>query len=279
VIVPDIAKENAFDEAVASNPPFDAVVHTASPFFFGHKDPVKEVLDPAIKGTTGVLKSIKKFAPSVKRVVITSSFAAIVKIEGHPKVYDETVWNPVTEEQALEEQYTYRASKTFAERAAWDFVKNEKPNFDVVTINPPLVFGPVIHYLNSLDAINTSNQRVRDLVLGKYRDELPPSNVALWVDVRDLAEAHVKSLEVPEAGGNRFFTTAGYFSNKQVAEAVRKAFPELDDKLPSKDTPDDLVKPYEYDNSKSIKVLKLTYRSLDESIKDTAASILEVGGA
>ena len=120
------------------------------------------------------------------------------------------------------------------------------------------------------------SSRVRDLVLGKYRDELPPSNVALWVDVRDLAEAHAKSLEVPEAGGNRFFTTAGYFSNKRVAEAVRKSFPELDDKLPSKDTPDDFVKSYEYDNSKSIKVLKLSYRSLDDSIKDTVESIKEV---
>jgi nucleoside-diphosphate-sugar epimerase len=86
VIVGDIAQEGAFDEPVKSEPPFDAVVHTASPFFIGHTDPVKELLDPAIKGTNGILKSIHAHVPSVKRVVITSSFAAIVNPDNHPAV-------------------------------------------------------------------------------------------------------------------------------------------------------------------------------------------------
>jgi nucleoside-diphosphate-sugar epimerase len=278
VIVEDIAKDGAFDEAVKSSPPFDTVVHTASPFYFGHKDP-KEILDPAIKGTTGILKAIKAYAPSVKKVVVTSSFAAIVSANGHPATYSEEHWNPVTEEEALESHSTYRASKTFAERAAWDFVKDEKPNFTLAVLNPPLVLGPVIHYLNSLDAINTSNERVRDLILGKYKDELPPSAVTLWIDVRDLAEAHVLAFEKPEAAGQRFFTTAGYFSNKRIADVIREAYPELADKLPSKDTPDDFpADTYGYDNSKSIKILGLTYRTLSESIKDTVESIKEVGG-
>jgi nucleoside-diphosphate-sugar epimerase len=297
VIVEDIAQEGAFDEAVKSTPPFESVIHTASPFYFGHTDPVKDILDPAIKGTTGILKAIKAYAPTVKQVVITSSFAAIVNPTGHPAVYDESSWNPVTQEEALEPHHTYRASKTFAEKAAWDFVADEKPNFTISVINPPLVLGPVIHCkihsfqlhknvwvliyldLNSLDAINTSNQRVRDLVLGKYKDELPPSGVYLWIDVRDLAEAHVKAIEVPEAAGQRFFTTAGYFSNKQIADVIREAYPQLADKLPSKDTPDDLPADiYKIDNSKSIKVLGLTYRSLKESITDTVQSIQDVGG-
>jgi nucleoside-diphosphate-sugar epimerase len=279
VIVEDIAKDGAYDEAIKSEPPFDVVVHTASPFYFGHTDPVKDILDPAIKGTTGILKAIKAYAPSVKKVVITSSFAAIVNPNEHPDVYTEESWNPMTQEEALQPQYTYRASKTFAERAAWDFVEKEKPNFTLSVVNPPLVLGPVIHYLNSLDTINTSNERVRDFVLGKYKEELPPSNVTLWVDVRDLAEAHVKAFEVPGAAGQRFFTTAGYFSNKRIADAIRESYPELGDKLPPKDTPDDFPKDtYKYDNSKSIKVLGLTYRTLKESIKDTVESIKEVGG-
>jgi nucleoside-diphosphate-sugar epimerase len=90
-------------------------------------------LDPAIIGTTGILKAIKKNAPSVKHVVITSSFAAIIDPSkglnpGH--VYSEKDWNPITlEEATLNPSNGYRASKTFAEKAAWEFVEKEKPNF------------------------------------------------------------------------------------------------------------------------------------------------------
>lgn len=68
-IVPDIAEEGAFDEAVKSDPPFEWVIHTASPFHFNVTDTKKDMLDPAVIGTTGILKAIKKSAPSVKRVV------------------------------------------------------------------------------------------------------------------------------------------------------------------------------------------------------------------
>jgi nucleoside-diphosphate-sugar epimerase len=73
---------------------------------------VKGLLDPAINGTTGILRAIKVFAPQVKRVVITSSFAAIVNPASHPKVYDESSWNPVTWNEAVTERAkAYRGSK------------------------------------------------------------------------------------------------------------------------------------------------------------------------
>lgn len=68
-------------------------------------------MDPAIKGTTGILKAIKAYAPTVKRVVVTSSFASIVNSEQHPPVYSEEHWNPVTWEQALDHSKVYRGSK------------------------------------------------------------------------------------------------------------------------------------------------------------------------
>jgi nucleoside-diphosphate-sugar epimerase len=278
VIVGDIAQDGAFDDAVKSEPPFDAVLHTASPFFLGHTDPVKELLDPAIKGTNGILRSIHAHAPSVKQVVITSSFAAVVNPDHHPAVYNEESWNPVTEEQALLPAYTYRASKTFAERAAWDFMAANKPNFSLTVLNPPLVLGPMVHHLGSLDAINTSNERVRDFVLGRHRDKLPPSGVYIWVDVRDLAEAHVRSIEVPEAAGKRFLITAGYFSNKRIVDIVRESFPELGEQLPPADAADDLPKDvYGIDNSRSMQVLGLKYTSLEESVRDTVRSIKALG--
>lgn len=278
VLVADIAQEGAFDEAVKSDPPFEAVLHTASPFHFRVTDPKKDLLDPAIIGTTGILKSVKKSAPSVKRVVITSSFAAILNATKHEKTYSEANWNPITWEEALQNPANgYRGSKTLAEKAAWDFVENEKPNFDIATINPPLVLGPVVHYLNSLDTINTSNERISNMIQGKCKDGLPPTGVFLWVDVRDVALAHVKAMEIPDAGGKRFFCTAGHYSNADLATIIKKNFPDLADKLPAEIVSDSPAELYGYDNSRSKKVLGLEYRSLEESVTDTVKSLLEVG--
>ncbi|KAF2280104.1 NADPH-dependent methylglyoxal reductase-like protein GRE2 [Westerdykella ornata] len=285
-IVPDIAKPDAFDEAVKSDPPFEAVLHTASPFHFNVTDVQKDLLDPAVIGTTGILKSIKKNAPSVKRVVITSSFAAIVDGNrglwpGH--AYSEEDWNPITHEQAQENAMCgYRASKTFAEKAAWDFLAKEKPNFTIATINPPMVFGPIIHSLDSLENMNTSNQRILSTCQGKFKDEIPPSGVYLWVDVRDVAEAHVAAMEKEDAANKRFFTTAGHFSNREIVDIVRKHFPQFKD-LPTDSTPGgdypeggkDAV--YSYNNRRSIDVLGLRYRTLEESIVDAVKSFQAVG--
>jgi len=287
-IVEDIAKEDAFDEAVKSDPPFEAVIHTASPFHFNVTDTKKDLLDPAVIGTTGILKAIKKNAPTVKRVVITSSFAAILngaKGATWPEhTYSEEDWNPVTEEEAVQNPSNgYRASKTFAEKAAWDFVKNEKPNFDIATMNPPLVLGPIVHYLNSLSSLNTSNQRIANLMTGKCKSEIPDTGTFIWVDVRDIADGHVRAMEKPGAGNKRFFITAGYFSNKEICEIIRKNFPEYADKLPAPDvkggdypdgTKDSL---YKYNNSRTKEVLGIEFMSLEKSIVDTVNSLKDVG--
>lgn len=110
------------------------------------------------------------------------------------------------------------------------------------------------------------------------KEQIAPTGVFLYVDVRDVALAHVKAIEVPEAGGQRFFVTAGYFSNKQVADVIRETHPELESKLPSKDLPSDFPQNvYGYDNKKSLEVLGLKYRSLKETVSDTVSSLLEVG--
>lgn len=262
------------------------------------------MLDPAVIGTTGILKSIKKSAPTVKQVVITSSFAAIINPStgywpGH--VYSEEDWNPITVQEALENPVNgYRASKTFAEKAAWEFVEKEKPNFTISTINPPMVYGPIvsfenihgrhsvtdrikIHALESLDNMNTSNQRILAAAQGKYKDEIPPSGVHLWVDVRDVAEAHVAAMEKPEAANKRFFVTAGYFSNKEMCQIIKKNFPELKD-LPSDTTPGGDYPEgapgkglYGYNNKRSIDILGLNYKTFEQSIVDTVKSFQKKG--
>jgi nucleoside-diphosphate-sugar epimerase len=257
----------------------------ASPFHYNWTDPKTELLDPAIIGTTSILKAIKKSAPTVRRVVVTSSFASILSEEGlndPKKVFSEADWNPSTYEDGLKDNkaISYRVSKTLAERASWKFVEEEKPNFDLVTICPPLVFGPIVHHLNSLSAINTSNQRFVDLIQGKYKTEIPASGAFLWVDVRDVALAHVEAFERPAAGGKRFFTTAGLYNNREIIAIVRKNFPELADKLPTDDItgggyPEGGV--YSYDNSRATKELGIDWISLEKSAVDTMRSLLEVG--
>ncbi|TKA26101.1 hypothetical protein B0A50_04597 [Salinomyces thailandicus] len=283
-IVEDIAQEGAFDKAVVSDPPFEAVIHTASPFHFNVTDVQKELLDPAIIGTTGILKSIKKSAPSVKRVVITSSFASIVnpyKGTWPEHTYSEADWNPISAEQAVENPANgYRASKTFAEKAAWEFVEQEKPNFSIATMCPPLVLGPIVHYLNSLDALNTSNQRIRDIMMGKAKDEIPATGTFIWVDVRDLALCHVLAIEKEEAANKRFFITTGYFSNREIADIISKNFPQYKDGLPSSSTPGGEYPKegiFKVDNSNVVKTLGVKFRNLDDSITDTVKSLQAVG--
>ncbi|KAH8645393.1 hypothetical protein BX600DRAFT_556213 [Xylariales sp. PMI_506] len=286
VIVPDVARPDAFDIAVVSEPPFEAVIHTASPFHFNVTDVQKELLDPAIIGTTGILKAIVRSAPSVKTVVITSSFGAIVSplISGFrpDHTYSADDWNPVTLEQAISNPARgYQASKTLAERAAWDFVTKEKPNFTLSTINPPLVFGPAVQHLGGCrKSLNTSSQYMLNFITGPPKEEIPPTMSPIWVDVRDAALAHVLAVEVDKAANTRFFLTAGYFSNRQVVDIIRKHFPEYHAVLPSEtaqggDLPVGGV--FKINNKPSMEILGLQYRTFEECVVDTIRSFEALG--
>jgi len=284
-IVEDISKEGAFAEAVKADPPFDAVLHTASPFHFNAIDVQKDLLDPAVVGTTDILKQIKKSAPNVKRVVITSSFASIInptKGAWPEHTYSEADWSPITLEQALETpQAGYRASKKFAEEAAWKFVEKEKPGFSVATLCPPSVFGPIHKELQSLESLNTSNERMRDMVAGKMKNKLSPTGTYIWIDVRDLALLHVLAMEKDEAANQRYFTTAGLFSNEDIVETIRREFPEYKDGLPQGEAMKDGQYPeggvYKANNEKATKLLGGKWRTIDESVKDTVRSLKEIG--
>lgn len=133
--------------------------------------------------------------------------------------------------------------------------------------------------MNSLEALNTSNQRIRDTYLGKYENELPATGTFFWVDVRDVAQAHVKAMELNEAGGQRFFITAGHFTNKQLAAAVAKNFPDQKgvptDKTPGGEWPEEGYA--NFDNSRSKKVLGLEYIEFEKTIVDTVKSLQAVG--
>lgn len=281
VIVPELSKEDAFDEVVKT-PGLDAVIHTASPFHFNWTDPKKELVDPAVIGTTSILKALKRSAPDVKRVVVTSSFASVLD-EAHffnpEHTFSEASWNPAGLDDIHSSPATaYRVSKTLAEKAAWQFVQDEQPAWDLVTITPPLVLGPVVHYLASLEGINTSNERVVQLLRGKWKDEIPSQGpVSLWIDVRDLARAHVAAFEKPQVSGKRLFTTAGLFSNNEIAAVVRDKFPEFGDKVPGPEVKGgerpQADKTFKWNTETTDKLLGLEWTSLEKSIGDLVESL------
>ncbi|KAJ2900741.1 hypothetical protein MKZ38_002277 [Zalerion maritima] len=288
-LVDEIAKEDAFDEVIRSHPNLTYVIHTASPVFQGAADIVASIISPAINGATGILKSVHKYGSSVSRVVLTSSTAAVVA-PGASKVFTEDHWAPHTLEKALAgEGSAYSTSKVsipsqtplLAEKAAWDFMRKAAPppSFTLTVINNTWTFGPIAPFVASLSSVNMSNAGVRDLVAGVFRSGLPPTApVFTWVDVRDVATAHVLSLTNPEAPGKRFVIAAGDFSNKTVCEIVRKRCPEVEAQLPPVDGDADDIgdQTVRLGNARSRAVLGMSYLGLEESIGDTVRSLVRL---
>ncbi|KAG8702660.1 methylglyoxal reductase (NADPH-dependent) gre2 [Ceratobasidium sp. 395] len=194
VIVEDIAKDGAFDEAVKG---VDVVAHTASPFHFQADDP-QTLIEPAVKDTVGVLKSIEKNAPSVQRVVITPSAAAIVDTSKPTEtIFTEAIncddWNTFSTKEVEKKGKDaaggdkYRASKTLAEQAAWAEAEAKKPNWDLATINPLMVLGPILQQIDNPANLNTSVAMLYKITHAKEgetpREVLLQPNMS-FVDVR-----------------------------------------------------------------------------------------------
>ncbi|CAE6505553.1 unnamed protein product [Rhizoctonia solani] len=279
-IVEDITIAGAFDQVVKDNS-FDAILHTSSPLVFNVEDVERDTLQPAIKGTTEILKSAKEHGPTIKRVIITSSFASLANTTNPPNyVYSEHDWNPITYEYAVKNpQLAYFASKALAEKAAWEFIEHEKPGYDLVTICPTMVYGPVLQEVTSLDKINASSLQFYQVFNGQDK-ELKPFGVWLWVDVRDVATAHVAALEKPEAGGKRFLLAEGNFNLGQVAEYIWTHYPE---RAKSKGIPRSSSASgyppegvHKADNTASKTILGIKYIKFEDMLKDQLAQFVNL---
>ncbi|KAJ6512289.1 NAD-P-binding protein [Mycena vulgaris] len=272
VVVPDITQDGAFDEAVQG---VDAIEHTASPFHLNADEP-EELITPAIQGTLGILRSALKLGTSVKRVVVTSSCAAVLQVEAEPKTFSELDWNEQAPKEVVEMGRAappitkYRASKTLAERAAWAFVDEHKNKigWDLVVINPPFVFGPTIHETPTPDSLNTSSRQLYTMLTKESPAEVRNSG-SCWVDVRDLGRAHVLALLKPAAGGERIIVSAGPFVWQDWLDAAPDS-PKYQTGVPGAGR--DAVHQIRYDASKSARVLGMPhYRGMEETAKDTVA--------
>ncbi|KAF0315290.1 ketoreductase [Colletotrichum asianum] len=270
IVVPDIAAKGAFP--ALSTYSLEAVLHVASPFHYNVTDPKKDLIDPAVLGTTGVLHAIKESCPDVKRVVVTSSFAAILNpglaASGAEKTYSEEDWSPLT----IEDTYT--------SPAAWDFVANEKPNFTLSTINPPMIYGPVRLPPKTLAEVNTSNQLLAEVITGKHKGGIPPTALPLWVDVRDVALAHAKAMESDQAAGKRFFVTSGFYSNAEMGKIMWDKFPDLREKLPGLDAmggaPNPNLKSFGYNTSRAEEILGMKWTAYENTVVDSVKSLMDL---
>jgi len=285
LVAANLIDEGSFDDAVKG---CEYVMHVASPYVMNAKDPQKELVEPALKGTITVLESCTK-SKTVKRVILTSSVAAITDSPISDHVYTEKDWNM----QSTLARLPYYYSKRIAEEAGWDYVKkhseDKEGKFELVVINPFVIIGPELTVPKEED-LNTSNKIIADIFNGIF-----PGILSLnWglVDVRDVARAHVLAMENSKAEG-RYLCCAGVWPMKDVVTLVNKRYngggeysiPHVDlscaagnvvvrvgSYFEKKDTGvylrEHLGKTLKIDNSKIVKNLGLEFRKLEDTFVD-----------
>ncbi|CZR63781.1 probable flavonol reductase/cinnamoyl-CoA reductase [Phialocephala subalpina] len=276
VQIEDFEKMGVFDEAVKG---VDAVIHVASPFTYNTTNNEKELIIPAINGVRSILQAAAK-TPSVKRIALTSSFAAVLDVNRKaPPYFTYTAkdWNPLTYEEAISPitnaVVAYRGSKKFAELAAWSFIEDEKPSFDIVTLCPPMTFGPVVHPMPKVEDLNESNAMLWSIAKG---EKLPVARVPFWIDVRDLAMVHVEALVRKEVGNRRFVPASPErFSYSMAAEIMRNEFEWARERVrvEEEQKADDS---HGLDGEEVTRELGVRYRSFRETVVDLVAQAWEL---
>ena len=260
------------------------VLHVASPLPRSATKDENDLIVPAREGALRALRAARD--AGVKRVVLTSSFAAIGY--GHPArsaPFDETVWTNLDGSDIA----PYTKSKALAERAAWDFIAREGGSLELSVINPVVVFGPVLGAGYSTSV----------LTLKRMLDGGLPGAPKLYfglVDVRDVADLHLRAMTSPAARGERFLAVAGNFmSLLEIAQVLRKNLGTTASRVPTREVPSwllrlvafavpmvkqvapELDKVKNATNEKARRVLGWTPRSNEECIMAAAHSLMRYG--
>ncbi|MFW5827048.1 MAG: NAD-dependent epimerase/dehydratase family protein [Alkalispirochaeta sp.] len=282
----DLLEMGAFHPIVAGA---DAVIHTASPFFTQSVDDAHEALvRPAVEGTRNVLTAAGA-TPSVRRVVVTSSVAAVM---GDPRDaadtpggrVDESCWNNVS--SVAHDPYSY--AKTAAERRAWED-SSCQAQWNLVVMNPAFILGPALSARLNAPSVSF----LRQMVDGTYRFGVPALTMGV-VDVRDVALAHILALQKREASG-RFILAERVTTYSEMAHVLRDRFgPQYPS--PRRTIPKPLVRllaprfgmsrrsvartvgiPFVLDTTRSREILGLRYRDTRETIVEHVQQLIDAG--
>jgi nucleoside-diphosphate-sugar epimerase len=280
VLAANLESDAGWNDAVSG---CDYVLHVASPFPAGVPDHADDLIVPAREGALRVLRAARD--AGVKRVVLTSSFAAIGY--GYPErqtPFDETCWSNIDGRASA-----YVKSKTLAERAAWKFIADEGGAVELAVVNPVLVVGPVLG-----PDISASIQVIQRLMNGGM-----PGAPRLYfgvVDVRDVAALHLLAMQHPAAKGERFLCAAGDFmSLLDIARVVRRRLGAAGKRAPARELPNwflraaalfnpaareilpELGKRKNGSSAKARNLLGWTARSNEDAIVASGESLLRFG--
>lgn len=217
----DLTRDDGWAEALGGS---HVLMHTASPFPIEQPKDPDELIRPAVDGTLRALKAARQ--AGVGRVVLTSSTAAVISgtLRAGQIAYDETNWTDLSDPDIS----AYVRSKTMAERAAWDFIASGPPDTTLTVINPGFIVGPPLD-----DHFGSSIGVVRRILRGK--DPMSPAFSFSMVDVRDVAEMHLRVMERPEDAGKRYLAVAGSMWMAAMAKTLQGEYP--DRKLPTRTAP------------------------------------------
>ncbi|KAG2185561.1 hypothetical protein INT44_002354 [Umbelopsis vinacea] len=280
IIVRDMEKEGAFDEAVKD---VDAIAHVASPVNFYPENPIRDVVNPAINGTVGLLQSAHKYGKNVKHVVYTSSIAAAVTpFEEGPYHYTEKDWNRTSygetsqwkEGEPVNGSVAYAASKVAAEQAVFKFQKDMSPNFTINTVLPGTTFGAVITTLRSAKELTGSPLWIAEYYSGQSTEVTLAWVYHHYVNVQDVALAHVRAIERgSETNGERFMAIGGSYSLQEQVDIMRKHYPERKDIIVEGTPGKYPTLEQTLDGSKAGRLLGIQYKSLEPSLVECVDSI------
>lgn len=278
VLAADLTRDEGWADAAAG---CDYVLHVASPFPPAQPKDPDELIVPAREGTLRVLRAA--LAAGAKRTVVTSSVAAIAGGAKGPGPLTEADWTDLD----FAGLSPYVRSKTIAERAAWKLAEEEGARERLATVNPGAILGPLLHRDPSF-----SLQAVERLLKGTPG---APRIGFSFVDVRDVADLHLKAMLAPEAGGERFIAVAEFLWLAEVAAVLRSELGDDASKVPTRKVPDLLVramglfdpgirsivnqlgKKLTYSSEKARAQLDWSPRPVPETIADTARSMVELG--
>ncbi|SMN22855.1 similar to Saccharomyces cerevisiae YOL151W GRE2 3-methylbutanal reductase and NADPH-dependent methylglyoxal reductase (D-lactaldehyde dehydrogenase) [Maudiozyma saulgeensis] len=288
VAIGDLEKLDAFEETFKTHgKDIKFVIHCASPAKWDIDSYEKDLLIPARNGVLGILESIKKYAAdSVERFVMTSSFMTLTdfsKIQDSSVTFNEDSWNPTTWESCQTDPLSaYAGSKTFAEKEAWKFYKENKDivKFKLSTVIPSYIFGPQVFDEDVHEHLNASNETINQIIHATKMEDISPLSTQCC-HVRDVAKSHVLAIEEENLANERLFVTSGAFDVQDILNYLNADFPQLEGKIPI-GSPDKAVEHHPpgavVDNKKTRELLGFQLRTLKDCIDDTTIQVLKHEG-